>query len=73
MDTEQDPTPQPVASEGSTRNSEMPRRIILTCPVNLISFQKKKKKKKIKPLLRDQFSLRTSRAGVRVITHSKAD
>jgi hypothetical protein len=68
MDIEEAETPDAVVTEGSTRKSERPPPIILISPVNLISFQRE-----IKPLLRDQFSLLTSGAGIRIITHSMAD
>jgi hypothetical protein len=57
MDIEETETPEAAVSEGCTRKLEMPPPIILTSPVNLISFQKE-----IKSIQQDQFSVRTSAA-----------
>jgi hypothetical protein len=58
----------PVAPEGSSKKFEGPPRVIVTSPVNIISLQKV-----FKPIPKNQFSLRTTGDGTRIVIYYMAD
>jgi hypothetical protein len=55
------------ASQGRNKNSSRPFPMILTSPVNIISFQQD-----MKPIVQYKFSLRTTGTGIRIVNHLMA-
>jgi hypothetical protein len=58
----------PISPQVSNNKSARLPTVILTCPVNIISFQQD-----VKPIEQDQFLLRTTPPGIRIATHFMAD